>query len=571
MHLARRAVRAIWTTSPKAATVLLRTIGTEHPGLPPADFEESVEDAVGAVALTHDLGHPPFSHALEQAFHTFAEPWFDALPAPYGTFAEVKAPFHEVATTYLLHQLVADLREEDDASHFGSFLDLVLHIAGADPNKDSWASTLHGLIAGELDIDRLDYVMRDAQRAGTEFGSLDHIRLVDNTELHIVDRGESRFRLGVGVRARSAAESLLVQRAQSYRWIIFHHRVVASNLALSSAFAALVRLRTSDLRLTLTDGTSPQLRNVFSFRLDLLNYLSPALRVPVSVAPGSEIRSDPRASATNEEAHVLACRVDDGLVSQLLFDALAVSEQLASLVGDPPPANDDAVTSLLHFRACARSALLREKRLIPVWKTIDEQKRIAEKVLHNPQVVAKVRAAIERLMDDYQAHDASTLYLTKAAVGVLERLERPEHRMSALNMIFDETLSAPRNRNRLAGLLQQKTQIRTANVRGAWLVSYTGWSSLRSEGRQATVFANEEPEHLREGSPLVAAMDVADELRLSTLLYFCLHDVHVLPELDDRNIFQAAARQAVRLALPTFIERDWVEHLRRKAAEFRGR
>ena len=58
-------------------------------------------------------------------------------------------------------------------------------------------------------------------------------RLIDSLELHF--DGE-RFRVAPGVRGRSAVETLLTQRSQSYKWITYHHRVVGSNLALSREF-----------------------------------------------------------------------------------------------------------------------------------------------------------------------------------------------------------------------------------------------------------------------------------------------------------------------------------------------
>jgi hypothetical protein len=55
----------------------------------------------------------------------------------------------------------------------------------ADERGDKWPDVLHSIVAGEVDVDRLDYVMRDAQKAGTEFGAIDYARLIDALELHV--------------------------------------------------------------------------------------------------------------------------------------------------------------------------------------------------------------------------------------------------------------------------------------------------------------------------------------------------------------------------------------------------
>ena len=95
---------------------------------------------------------------------------------------------------------------------------------------DDWTDCLHGIIDGQFDVDRLDYLMRDGLRAGTELGSIDWRRLVDSLELHQVSDG---WRIGLGAGGISAFETMLVQRAQHYRWVIHHPAAVAADAALT--------------------------------------------------------------------------------------------------------------------------------------------------------------------------------------------------------------------------------------------------------------------------------------------------------------------------------------------------
>ena len=84
--------------------------------------------------------------------------------------------------------------------------------------------------------------MRDGLRAGTELGSIDWRRLVDSLELHQVSDG---WRIGLGARGISAFETMLVQRAQHYRWVIHHPAAVAADAALTRCAEGVFDLATS--------------------------------------------------------------------------------------------------------------------------------------------------------------------------------------------------------------------------------------------------------------------------------------------------------------------------------------
>jgi HD superfamily phosphohydrolase len=143
-----------------------------------------MEDALGGAGLLHDLGHPPFSHVLEPAFRQLAWQWFETDPtvAAAGTppstaqrlFSTQRA-FHELVGEMLLEQLM----ERTEAQVEQNLRELIVTILSAPLGEGTWSSALHGVIDGEIDVDRLDYLMRDAQRAGTELGAIDWERLVD--------------------------------------------------------------------------------------------------------------------------------------------------------------------------------------------------------------------------------------------------------------------------------------------------------------------------------------------------------------------------------------------------------
>jgi len=168
-----------------------------------ADSPERDTTILRLAGLLHDIGHYPFSHTLEE-LET------DLVPDDHEQAAGQFLADPEVAAS-----LIALGSSTIDEIH-----ELILGRS---------ASPLQGLVSGSLDLDKIEYLTRDAQFCGVPYGEIDVDRLLDSLRL-LRDPNSGRMEVGVAAQGVSALESLLFAKYQMFRNVYWHHAVRAASV-----------------------------------------------------------------------------------------------------------------------------------------------------------------------------------------------------------------------------------------------------------------------------------------------------------------------------------------------------
>lgn len=149
------------------------------------DISDEEETAAKAAILLHDIGHGPFSHALEHIL--------------------VPGIHHEMIGFRIMQQLNDELN--------GRLTTAIDIFTNKYPKQ-----FLHQLISGQLDVDRMDYLTRDSFFTGVSEGVIGYDRIL---KMLVVHDGQ----LMVEEKGTYSVEKFLVARRQMY-WQVYLHKTV---------------------------------------------------------------------------------------------------------------------------------------------------------------------------------------------------------------------------------------------------------------------------------------------------------------------------------------------------------
>ena len=177
---------------------------TENPNISQRISEDEAE-MVRIAALLHDVGHGPFSHIFEHLLVKFLD------------------KTHEDMTLWI----VKNSELKDILNKLGYEAEEIGKLAIGRLHKPKRAF-LDQIISSSVDVDKLDFVVRDTYHTGAEYGYIDVFRLIQT--LDVLDED-----LALDLGALSALESFIIARIESFKSIYFHRVGRAAQIMLAMA------------------------------------------------------------------------------------------------------------------------------------------------------------------------------------------------------------------------------------------------------------------------------------------------------------------------------------------------
>ena len=191
----------------------------------------ALRHCVRLAALCHDLGHAPYSHAAEFAMPPLRELGITTYePEAVAQRLDQRA-HHEDYTIGILTG--TDLAETIRRTFpFGTEHVAALINPHVVVNDDFFVDNgfdvrplLSQLISSDLDVDRLDYLVRDSYYTGARYGQIDVHWLISSLTRHVDEQG--RVCLALDNRALYAFDDYLVARFHMFLMVYFHQKSVA--------------------------------------------------------------------------------------------------------------------------------------------------------------------------------------------------------------------------------------------------------------------------------------------------------------------------------------------------------
>ena len=195
-------------------------------------FRETISEQDAAAflvaAILHDIGHWPYCHPIEDM----------DLP---------DMPRHEERTSQLIStDEITKLLSTDWGLQPERIAQLILGTA-SDPS----GKIIHSLLSGPIDVDKMDYLMRDSLHAGVPYGRhFDQDRLL--ASLCLNSNGES---LAITEKGRTAAELMVFARYVMFSEVYWHHAVRSATAMLQRTVWLSRKRLDTDLLVQSTEDT----------------------------------------------------------------------------------------------------------------------------------------------------------------------------------------------------------------------------------------------------------------------------------------------------------------------------
>ncbi len=199
---------------------------------------------VKVAALIHDIGHGPLSHTLEKCeLLTLknADAWITS-PQIKTFIAKREHVEHEDFTILYLNKLILTHSKVFELSGFAlsQFIERVASLLHKDfrseylkqnPSEEHHVNLFANIISSLFDVDRMDYLRRDSQKAGVEYGNVDIDRIIKTVSPVIYKDSEGKIKSGFLTDARNVhvLDHLLISLFEMYTILYLHPRNISTD------------------------------------------------------------------------------------------------------------------------------------------------------------------------------------------------------------------------------------------------------------------------------------------------------------------------------------------------------
>ena len=247
---------------------------------------QAILEAIRIAALFHDVGHPPYSHIIEEVLQEIYGACKEDENADPQRFIKDKreellkcldpfvsgnqkekntglkslifgkeyekndnAAIHEqvglrmlqLAIEVVFPSKIKDLNNShlpvDEKVGKALYYILVVEFTFAILlEKSMLFKSIHRIIDGVIDADRLDYIVRDSQNSGIDWGRIPYKRVIDSAKLvRPISKNENFFAIAFPQKEQEDLEDILILRYKIFSRINFHHRSVKTATLLQNA------------------------------------------------------------------------------------------------------------------------------------------------------------------------------------------------------------------------------------------------------------------------------------------------------------------------------------------------
>lgn len=191
---------------------------------------ERLRQTVRLAALLHDIGHGPLSHASEEVMPPLKDLKVGAYAKrPVKPAAEAQANHEDYTIKFITDSSLTEVLKSNfsdiDPFHIACLIDKTL-ILEDDFFKEGgfdFRTILSQIVSSEMDVDRMDYLERDAYFCGTNYGKVELNWLMSNMTYH---PREQHLHLALNRRALYTFDDFLLARHHMHLMVYFHHKSI---------------------------------------------------------------------------------------------------------------------------------------------------------------------------------------------------------------------------------------------------------------------------------------------------------------------------------------------------------